>query len=129
MNGWSCLLASAMHHQYTNDITAALHQWIGHICHVYLDNIIIWSNTVNDHIANVDTVLLALKQNKMYCNPKKMKLFCTEIWFLGHRTSKHGIEADEEKAEHITDYPHDQQTGTQFLWPRLLPRHVPPEVS
>jgi hypothetical protein len=65
----------------------------------------IWSNTIEDHITNVDTILLALQQHKLYCNPKKTKLFCTEIRFLGHCISKHGIEVDEGKVDRITDWP------------------------
>ena len=34
-----------------------------------------------------------------------MKLFSTEIWFLGHHISANGIEADEGKADHITLWP------------------------
>lgn len=86
-------------------VSSALRQWIGRICHVYLDDIVIWSNSLNDHIANVTTILAALKQNKLYCNPKKTKLFCKEIRFLGHRVSEHGIEADEGKADRILQWP------------------------
>jgi hypothetical protein len=38
--------APAFHQQR---MAAALHHLIGKICHVYLDNIIIWSQTVEEH--------------------------------------------------------------------------------
>ena len=86
-------------------VTSALRPWIGKICHVYLDDIVIWSNSIDDHKANVTTILRALQKNKLYCNPKKTKLFGTEIRFLGHRISEQGIEADEGKADRITNWP------------------------
>lgn len=54
---------------------------------------------------NVTTVLEALMTHKLYCNPKKTKLFCTEICFLGHCISKNGIKADEGKADCIVTWP------------------------
>jgi hypothetical protein len=38
----------------------ALRGLIGKICHAYLDNIIIWSQTVAEHAKNVKLVLDAL---------------------------------------------------------------------
>ena len=73
--------APAIHQQR---VTAALRPFIGRICHVYLDDIVIWSKTIDAHVQNVTAILHALKENKLYCNPKKTKLFCTEIRFLGH---------------------------------------------
>lgn len=65
-------------------VTAALQPWIGKICHIYLDDIVVWSNTVEEHLENVHTILLALREAGLYCNPKKMHLFQLEINFLGH---------------------------------------------
>jgi hypothetical protein len=86
-------------------VTAALRPWIGRICHVYMDDIAIWSNNVQEHTENVATILQALLDNKLYLNAKKTKLFCSEIRFLGHRISAKGVEADKGKADHIINWP------------------------
>jgi hypothetical protein len=86
-------------------VSAALRPWIGKICHVYIDDIAIWSKTLDEHEENVRTILRALQDNKLYCNPKKTKLFATEIRFLGHRVSAKGIEADEGKADRVKNWP------------------------
>jgi len=86
-------------------VTDALQPWIGRICHVYIDDIAIWSNMVNKHVQNVVTILQALADNKLYCNPKKTKLCATEIHFLGHRITAKGIEADEGKADWVVNWP------------------------
>jgi len=84
-------------------MTAALHPLIGKICHVYLDDIIIWSSSIEEHIANVEAVLLALREAHLYCSPKKTMLFCTEVTFLGHVISARGVEADASKVSRILD--------------------------
>ena len=86
-------------------VTSALRPWIGRICHVYMDDIAIWSRTIEEHTENVTTILQALLDHKLYLNPKKSKLFCSEIRFLGHRISAKGVEADEGKADRITNWP------------------------
>lgn len=94
---------------------AALRDHIGTICHVYLDDIVIWSQSLEEHRRNVATVLEALREHSLYCSPKKTDLFCIELDFLGHRISRRGVEADEKKVEKIVSWPipksvHDVQS-------------------
>ena len=98
-------------HQW--QVTKALQSLIGKICHIYLDDIIIWSDTVEDHICDVRAVFAALKVAKLYINEKKTNLFQTKLTFLGHKISACGIEADEKKADTILAWP----------VPKTAPRH------
>ncbi len=68
---------------HQHQVTNALQPWIGQICHVYLKDIVIWSDTMDQHTKNIRMILHALQTHKLYCNPKKTKLFCMEISFLG----------------------------------------------
>jgi len=86
-------------------ITLALRQYIGKICHIYLDDIVIWSDSIEQHEQNVRIILQALCNVRLYVNPDKMHLFCREIDFLGHHISAHGIEADSKKADRILAWP------------------------
>jgi len=79
-------------------VTAALRHLIGKFCHIYLDNIVIWSNSLNKHEHNVRAVLEVLHMAQLYVNPDKTHLFCTKIDFLGHHISACGIEADTKKS-------------------------------
>ena len=90
---------------HQRQVTAALRQHLPRICHIYLDNIVIWSKMVEEHIRNVKTILQALKDACLYCNPKKSTLFCDKIHFLGHNISRQGIEADTSKMDKITGWP------------------------
>ena len=86
-------------------VTLALRDLIGRICHVYLDDIIIWSQSVEEHERNITLVLEALQNAHLYCSSKKSALFNTEINFLGHTISQRGIEADGSKVEQILNWP------------------------
>ncbi|RDB15414.1 Transposon Ty3-G Gag-Pol polyprotein [Hypsizygus marmoreus] len=86
-------------------VTLALKDHIGKICHVYLDDIIIWSSSVEEHKVNVSLVLEALRAANLFCSLKKSILFTTEIDFLGHHISPRGIEADASKVERILNWP------------------------
>jgi len=94
--------ALAIHQRW---VTLALRQYIGKICHIYLDDIVIWSNSIEEHNNNVHKILQALRDACLYVNPDKMHLFCLEIDFLGHHISACGIEVDSKKADHILAWP------------------------
>lgn len=86
-------------------VTLALSELIGKICHVYLDDIIIWSNSLEEHKINVRLVLEVLRKARLYCSLKKSTLFSTEVDFLSHHISARGIEADNTKVQRILDWP------------------------
>lgn len=84
---------------------AALRPLIGKTCHVYLDDIIIWSQDDNEHRCNIATVMEALRAAKLFCSLKKTQLFCDKIDFLGHQILQRGIEADQSKVDRIGNWP------------------------
>ena len=86
-------------------VASALHALIGQICHVYLDNIIIWSNSLEEHEHNVTQVLAALKAMNLYCSITKSMLFSREVDFLGHHISQRGLELDPKKIDCIVNWP------------------------
>jgi len=93
-------------------VTAALQSRLGKICHIYLDDIIIWSDSIEQHIEDVRAVLSDLRAARLYINEKKTKLFQSEVRFLGHKISARGIEADSKKVDAILDWP-CPRTATQ----------------
>jgi hypothetical protein len=90
---------------HQHQVTMALKDLIGCICHIYLDDIIIWSQTLAEHEHNVSLVLEALHHNHLYCSAKKSNLFSTELNFLGHTISQRGIKADGSKVNCILEWP------------------------
>jgi hypothetical protein len=72
---------------HQQQMTAALHELLGKICHIYLDDIVIWSDTVEQHTEHIRLILGALRKAKLYCNPKKCHFYLLKLDFLGHHIS------------------------------------------
>jgi len=50
---------------------------------IYLDDIIIYSNTVKEHVSHVKTVIDVLTHEKLYLSEKKLHFLCPELQILG----------------------------------------------
>ncbi|SCV73215.1 BQ2448_7140 [Microbotryum intermedium] len=94
--------APATHQRHVNE---ALSNLIGKSCFVYLDDITIFSNTIEEHQTHVREVLKALRRADLYCSLKKTKLFTMSCDFLGHVISRNGIAADQSKVDRIVEWP------------------------
>src|SRR3984885_10361784 len=71
-------------------MTAALCKLLGKICHIYLDDIVIWLDTVEQHTGHICLVLGALRKAKLYCNSKKCHFYLLKLDVLGHHISTQG---------------------------------------
>ncbi|SGY12993.1 BQ5605_C011g06674 [Microbotryum silenes-dioicae] len=94
--------APATHQRRVNKALSSL---IGKSCFAYLDDITIFSDTMEDHQTHVKEVLEALRRADLYCSPKKTELFRTSCDFLGHVISRNRIVADQSKVERIVGWP------------------------
>jgi hypothetical protein len=72
---------------------------------VFLDDVVVYSNTLEEHIKHVDLVLNRLHEKKLYAKKSKCDLFKTEIEFLGHYVGVNGLRVMEDKLAAVTDWP------------------------
>ena len=77
---------------------------IGHCVIVYLDDILIFSATFENHEKHVLQVAQALADNQLVANPSKCSFFTQEIEYLGHIIIRGGIKMDPAKVESILDW-------------------------
>jgi len=75
------------------------------ICLVYLDDIIIFSDSFEEHLQHLELVLERIKQFGLKLNPKKCKFFQRQIKYLGHIISSEGIAVDSEKTKTLLTWP------------------------
>ena len=68
-------------------------------CLVYIDNIIIFSKSVEDHAKHLDAVLTSLRQHNLFCQLPKCKWAKSSIKYLGHIISGTGVLPDPEKVK------------------------------
>ncbi len=72
---------------------------------VYLDDILIFSKTVEEHEQHLEEVLQALQDNQLYAKASKCEFFRTEVDFLGHIISADGMKVEPGKIQAIVDWP------------------------
>ena len=86
-------------------------------CLVYLDDIIIFSRTVEDHWQRLTEVLQRLKEAGLKIKPSKCHLLCKSVRYLGYVVSEKGIAADADKIKCVENWPTptDRESLRQFL--------------
>ena len=84
---------------------------------VYLDNILIYSNTPEEHIEHVRTVLLMLREAGLYAKPSKCTFGASEITFCGHIVGNGKLQMLRDKVQAIRDWPRPRTVhhARQFL--------------
>ena len=78
---------------------------IRHVCLDYLDDIIVTGRTFDEHLANLRSVFLRLRDAHLKLKPRKCFLAMKEVEYLGFRVSGEGIIADPKKIEAVQNYP------------------------
>jgi transposase InsO family protein len=72
---------------------------------VYLDDIIVFSKTVDEHLERLRALFDRLRRANLKLKPSKCKLMRDEIGFLGHVVSAEGVRTDEEKTRAVAEWP------------------------
>lgn len=71
----------------------------------YLDDILIFSHSFEEHAEHVRSVLQRLKEEQLYVKPSKCAFFQEHVPFLSHFVSAQGIEVDAKQTEAINKWP------------------------
>ncbi|UYV67096.1 K02A2.6-like, partial [Cordylochernes scorpioides] len=84
---------------------------------VYMDDIIIYGNSLTEHNSRLITVLEIARKNNLKFEFNKMQLAQEKVKFIGHEISKNGISADPSKLEAIQKIkrPMDKTSLQRFL--------------
>jgi hypothetical protein len=76
---------------YINRVLAGL---VDCFCVVYLNNILIYSNSRKEHVQHLCEVLIRLYKFGLYTSRKKCDFFVTEVEFLSYIVSTVGVSID-----------------------------------
>jgi hypothetical protein len=72
---------------------------------IYLDDILIFSPSIEQHLRDIQTILEKLRQHRLYAKLSKCEFLKKEILFLGHLISPDGLRMDPEKVKAILEWP------------------------
>ena len=74
-------------------------------CLLYLDDVIIFSSTFEEHLERLKTVFSRSKQHNLKLKPSKCEFLRSEVTYLGHVVSEAGIRTDPEKTKAVKNWP------------------------
>jgi hypothetical protein len=94
--------APAVFQHFMNDI---FHDLLDIYVIVYLDDILIFCKSKEEHVGHVKEVLKWLQQNHLYCNPKKCNFFVDRVTYIGLVITPEGISMERDKVQAVLEWP------------------------
>lgn len=86
-------------------VNATFHDMVDKYVIAYLDDIMIYSDTREEHTQHVKNVLQRLRESKLFTKPEKCEFYSDRVDFLGYSITKEGISMDIEKISSISKWP------------------------
>ncbi|GKB53714.1 reverse transcriptase [Tanacetum coccineum] len=81
------------------------HEYLDKFVIVFIDDILVYSKSKEEHEQHLRIVLEILRQKKLYAKFLKCEFWLQQVAFLGHIVSADGIIMDPSKVEAITKWP------------------------
>jgi hypothetical protein len=83
-------------------------------CIVYIDDILVFSSSIDQHFKHLRALKDAIKRNGLVISAPKMKLFQTTVRFLGHNINQGTIIPIDRSIEFASKFPDDIKEKTQL---------------
>ena len=99
------LLGFAMRRTFQRLMNYILQKFLGKFVAVYLDDIIIYSTTFEQHVDHIQQVFKALRSAVLKIKLRKCYFCFPNITFLEHIVGRNGISPDPAKIEKIKHFP------------------------
>ena len=93
--------APADFQRFINDV---LHPFLDAFCTAYLDDILIYSKTLEEHQAHVKKVLEALSKVSLHLKSEKCEFHKTDVKYWGLIISADGVKMDQKKVKAMVEW-------------------------
>jgi hypothetical protein len=90
---------------FTTLMNDVLRPFLDQFVVVYIDDILVYSRTSEEHLDHLAQVFQKLRENRLYAQRPKCAFGRTEVEFLGHVVSAKGIHVDAAKVKAIAEWP------------------------
>ena len=80
------------------------HPYLDKFVMVYLDDIVIYSNTLKEHVEHLKKVFKILRLNELYVKKEKCSFAKEKVSFLGHRIKDGKLMMDDSKVKAIQEW-------------------------
>ena len=94
--------APATYQRMMQDVLGEFHM---KICCIFIDDIIIFSSTFEEHLSRLKEVFDRIREANLKLSPEKCSFFKTKVKYVGHIISEQGVETDPEKIDKIINWP------------------------
>ena len=85
-------------------MNSVLSKYLDKFVVVFIDDILIYSKTKQQHDEHLQIILQVLREHKLYAKFKKCEFYKDKIQYLGHVISKERISVDPDKIKEIIDW-------------------------
>ena len=86
-------------------LQSVLNDLLWKFCLVYIDDVIIYSSSIEDHIGHLKIILDRLAKHQLRLNPEKCEFATRTVGYLGHIVTPEGISPDPDKTKSIENFP------------------------
>jgi hypothetical protein len=93
--------APASFQEFIND---TLRPFLDKFCTAFLDDILIYSDNLKEHMEHVTAVMTALKEAALYLKAEKCEFHKEEVMYLGLIVGVNGIRMDPEKVQAVENW-------------------------
>jgi hypothetical protein len=94
-----------------------LRPYLDEFCVCYVDDILVYSKTREEHVKHVKKIIEALEEAQLYLKGEKCEFFKQEVTFLGYVITPNGMQMDKSKVEAVEkwEYPTSIKELQRFL--------------
>jgi hypothetical protein len=89
---------------FTYLMNKAFMEYLDKFVVVFIDDIVVFSKTMEEHEEHLRLVLEKLRSNQLYAKFSKCEFWLTEVTFLGHIISARGVSVDPGKVKDVLNW-------------------------
>jgi hypothetical protein len=89
---------------FMDTMNRVFHDYLDQFTVVFIDDILIYSKTLEEHNEHLRKVLERLRSEKLYAKLEKCEFWLDSVSFLGHVISGEGVAVDPEKVKDVVEW-------------------------